>query len=283
MDLQLHEVLNPWLSSPEALTDALSGMAQLRSLSLHFLPITGHLGVSQLFRKRAVLPALTCLDFRGITNYLEDLVAGLDAPRLGEIEVTFFEESISDLSRLSKFVDQIGSHNAHRQAHILSSSDAISVSFTQPGVPTCINLQVSCEQLSEQLSFLTRVCDHFSTFIYDVEDLRISARQRQRREGNLCGEQWLKSFKSFTGVKWLHFDGQSSVSIMRALEKANTRGETLLPGMHKLCIPQPWSRNVAVRKVAMSLLTSHRVSGRSIVVEYERLCDISEPHEAGTL
>ena len=29
VDLQLHEVLNPWLSSPEALTDALSGMAQL--------------------------------------------------------------------------------------------------------------------------------------------------------------------------------------------------------------------------------------------------------------
>ena len=36
VDLQLHEVLNPWYFSPEALTNALSGMAQLQSLSLHF-------------------------------------------------------------------------------------------------------------------------------------------------------------------------------------------------------------------------------------------------------
>ncbi|KAH9057836.1 hypothetical protein EDB87DRAFT_974532 [Lactarius vividus] len=37
VDLQLHEVINPWHFSPEALTDALSGTPRLRSLSLHLL------------------------------------------------------------------------------------------------------------------------------------------------------------------------------------------------------------------------------------------------------
>ncbi|KAI9443736.1 hypothetical protein BJY52DRAFT_1216752 [Lactarius psammicola] len=49
VDLQLHEVLDPWLFSPEALTDALSGMAQLRSLSLHVL--TDRFRVSLTSRK----------------------------------------------------------------------------------------------------------------------------------------------------------------------------------------------------------------------------------------
>jgi hypothetical protein len=43
VDLQLHEVLDPWHFSPEALTNALSGMAQLRSLSLHFLSTANYL------------------------------------------------------------------------------------------------------------------------------------------------------------------------------------------------------------------------------------------------
>jgi hypothetical protein len=66
VDLQLHEVLSPWLSSPESLTDALSGMAQLQSLSLHFFPTTNHIGISLPSRKRVVLPALTRFNFRGV-------------------------------------------------------------------------------------------------------------------------------------------------------------------------------------------------------------------------
>ena len=76
-------------------------MSQLQSLSLHFLFATDHIGVLLASTKRVVLPALTRLNFRGITKYLDDLVARLDAPRLGNIEVTFPNESIFHLSKLS--------------------------------------------------------------------------------------------------------------------------------------------------------------------------------------
>ena len=64
VDLQLHEVANPWFFSSDALTEALSGMAHLRSLSLHFLTTPHHIGESIVgFRKRVILPALTRLNF----------------------------------------------------------------------------------------------------------------------------------------------------------------------------------------------------------------------------
>ena len=282
VDLRLHEVLNPGLFSPEALTDSLSGMAQLRSLSLHFLPTEDHIGVSQPSRNRADLPALTRLDFRGITNYLEDLVAGIDAPRLGDIEVTFFKNSISDLSRLREFIDRIGIHKSHHQAHILSSDRAISISFIQLGVPTRIKLQVFCDRLSEQLSSMARFCFHFSSFLHDVEDLRISARRQRIWEDGFYSGQWRESMNSFTGVKWFHLDGNSSMNIIWALEPTNGQRETMLPCMLKLCIPQP-SRFDRWEEVAVSFMTSRRLSGRLIALEYERLCDISELHGAGKM
>jgi hypothetical protein len=161
VDLQLHEFLNPWLFSPEALTDALGGMAQLRSLSLHFLPTTNHIGVFLPSRKRIVLPALTRFNFRGTTKYLEGIVTGIDAPCLGDLEATLFDEDISefdeddfdfDSSTLSKFIYGIEMQKSHCQADILFFEHSVSISLTQPA-PTCFKLQVPCEFLPRQLFY----------------------------------------------------------------------------------------------------------------------------------
>jgi hypothetical protein len=278
VDLQLHEVRSPGLFSPEALTDALSGMAQLRSLSLHFLP-TNHIGVSPTSRERVVLPALTRLEYQGITKYLENFVAGINAPRLVDIEITFFKDAISDLSQLSEFVDRIGIHKSHRQVEILSSEPAISVSFTQLGVPAGIKLQAFFERLSEQLSFLAAVCTHFPIFLYHVDDLRISATRKRRQEDNFYTGQWLNSMNSFTGVKYFHLDRNCPMNVVRALQHAEVRRGAVLPAMHKLYIPQPGQRHAPLTEEVVSLMTSRSLSGHPIAVEYER----PELHRAGTI
>ena len=147
VDLQLHGVIDPQLFLPEMLTDALSRMAQLRLLSLYFLPRHDHcqcnIGVPIWSRKRIVLPALTHLNFRGNNTYLEDLVLGVDAPRQGDIGVASSNEIIVNVSKLSKFIDRIEMHKSHRRAYILSSEDSISVSFIRPGAPTRLRFQDS--------------------------------------------------------------------------------------------------------------------------------------------
>jgi hypothetical protein len=105
VDLQLHDVLNPSHLSPDALTNALSVLTQLRSLSLHFLSTSSkYRHPPSPSQERAVLPVLTCLNFRGISDYLEGLVAIIDAPRLEDIEITLFDDSIFGHPKLSKFI-----------------------------------------------------------------------------------------------------------------------------------------------------------------------------------
>ena len=245
-DLQLQEVPNPWHFSPNELPDALFRMTKLRSLSLHFLPTSHHVAVSLPTCDRIVLPALTRLKYQGtlqgIAEDLENLVARIDTRRIEEIEVTFTDNSeselVTDLSKLIGFIDWIKMPKYDRQAHILSSGDVISISLMQPEVPTRIKIQF-CGLFGVQLDFssLTRL---------------------------------------FLGVKWLHVAGNAPLYTFRLLD------EVKLPALHGLYIPQPGPRDAPLREAVVSFMTSRRLSGHPIAVQYERLSQMSELSRAGT-
>ncbi|KAH9059959.1 hypothetical protein EDB87DRAFT_680655 [Lactarius vividus] len=283
VDLQLHEVFDSWQFSPEALTNALSGMAQLQSLSLHFLPTTNYRFLRpQFWGRRAILPVLTRLDLRGTPPYLERLVAGIDAPCLDDIELTLLNEIIIGFPTLLEFIDQIEIHKSHRRAQILSSKHAISISLTRPGAPTCLKLQLFCEPPSEQLLSMTRVCAYLSDSLFNVEDLRISTtRPLGRGDSDYSG--WRNLLDSFTGVKWFHLDWDHSSNIMRDLQLPDWRYGTMLPSLHKLYIPQPEKCHAALGEAIVSFMISRRLSGHHIAVEYERLGHINELRGTGPI
>jgi hypothetical protein len=218
VDLQLHEVFDTRLCSLEALTDALSEMAWLRSLSLHLLPTTDHVGVSLPSQTRVVLPSLTHLNFQGMSQYLENFVGGVDAPHLGTIEITFKLSNgsilVTDFSYLCTFTDRIEMHKSHSQVHIWSSEHVIAISCMQPGARTCIKLQVFCRQLSDQLSFMSRILIHLPAFHSDMEDLHISETRKARGEDSRL---WLEPLNSFTSVKWIHVTANLSTDIVYVL------------------------------------------------------------------
>ena len=284
IDLQLHDVLNPWLLLPEALTDALSGMAQLRSLSLHLLPIIDHIGIPPPSRTRFLLPALTHLNFQGITEYLERLVGGVDAPHLGAIEITFVFNGSQDesayISNLRKSIDWIAMHRSHRRVHIQVSEHGISVNWMKPGAPAYIKLQVSCERLSKQLSSMSRILTHFHSFYPGVEDLHISATRQSIWEDSTL---WPELLTSFTGVKWLHVTADPSTDIVLVLQQHGQPDKSVLPSLQKLYVVQPETRRVPLSETVESLMISRSLSGHPIAVEYERLCQIDELYGAGTM
>ncbi|KAH9171662.1 hypothetical protein EDB89DRAFT_1970291, partial [Lactarius sanguifluus] len=213
-------------------------MAQLRSLSLHFPSTANSLATTPQSGKHVVLPSLTRLNFRGTAEYLEVLVARIDAPCLRDIEVTFFDKLIVEVSKLGKFIDRIEIHKSHRQAHILFSERAISISLIQPGTPTCLKLQLFCEPLSEQLLFMTRVCNHLSASLFNVEGLRIST-TRPPGQGDSEYGGWRDLLNSFTSVKWFHVAGNLSTNIVHDLQLPDRGCETVLPSLYTLYIAQP--------------------------------------------
>jgi hypothetical protein len=229
-------------------------LAQLRSLSLHFLSTSDHAAISLPTRNRVVFPALIRLKYRGLTRDLEDLVSRIDAPRLKDIEVTFSFESITNFSKLIGFIDRIGMHKSHRQAHILSSENAISITLIQPEAPTRIKFQSFCESFSLQLSSMARILIPFSSLILDVEDLHVNVTRQFRQEDTSYTGRWLELLNLFGGV----------------------------PTLHGLYISQPGPRHVFLREAVVSFMALRRIFGHPIAVEYEQLSHMSELSGAGT-
>src|SRR5258708_30884897 len=110
-------------------------MNQLQTLSLHFLslpPRRKYLSLPPPPGDRVVLPALTFFKYRGVSKYLDNLVARIDAHHLGDIDITFFGQPTLDALQLGLFVSRIEIPNSSLRADILSSEDAISITFTSP-------------------------------------------------------------------------------------------------------------------------------------------------------
>jgi hypothetical protein len=285
VEIQLHDAIHPWHFSPEALAKALSRMNQLRSFSLHFHTTDSYIAPPPPSGERVLLPVLTCLNFRGLSEYLERLVARIDAPCLADIEVAFFNTPTFDISNLSGFIDRTDMHKSHSRAHILSSERAVSISLVQSGTPTRLELHVLCEPLIVQLSYMAEICIHFSVFLFNVEDLRINTTRLSSLADSHSGANggWLEPISSFKAVISLRVAGSLSTDVVRALQSPDRRRETVLPALHKLSILQPGPRHAPLREAVASFMTSRRLSGQPIEVEYERLCDISELRDAGTL
>jgi hypothetical protein len=172
VDLQLHEIPSAGYFSPEAFANALSGMTQLETLSLHFLslpPRRNYLRLPPPSGERVVLPALTCLKYRGTSKYLDTFVARIDAPRLGDIDITFFSQPTMDASQLGRFIERIEMQTSLSRAEVQTSAHAISITFPTQSTSTPLRLQISCEQLDWQLSSMAQICNQFSPFLFRVK------------------------------------------------------------------------------------------------------------------
>ena len=282
VDIQLHEIPDIGYISPESLRNALSGMTQLQSLSLRFhslhsLSAADHIALYPPSGKNVVLPTLTCLKYRGTSEYLDSLVARIDAPRLMDIEITTFDELMFDVYNLTEFINRMEMQKSHRQADILFSEHSVSISLTQP-VPTSLKLQVCCEPLSQQLFSIARFCGRFPAFLSCVEGLRIEAtRLSNRRHG---AERWADLIRSFRATKQFYLAGDFSADIVHALQISESPRKTVLPALHRLYISQPGPRHAHLRTAVVSFMVSRRLSGHFIEVEYERL-RINGPREIG--
>ncbi|KAI0249430.1 hypothetical protein BJV78DRAFT_695135 [Lactifluus subvellereus] len=106
VNLYLVQIPNTGYISPETMATFLPVLTKLECLSIDFQSPTyphrrtGHLLPLTL----ATLPALTYFQFQGISEYLEDLVARLNAPLLNWVYITFFNQLVFDIPQLTWFI-----------------------------------------------------------------------------------------------------------------------------------------------------------------------------------
>jgi hypothetical protein len=212
--------------SPEAMVAGLVAMPRLYIFSIGFQSATSHTDrMHPLLVTRAVLPALTCFAFNGASEYLEDLVARIDGPRLNHILVDYFDQFIDfQVAQLSKFVNRsVGRKSTlFRHAHLTFFSDKVSFQIphadrlSPKSGPT--NIVIRCEGIDWQVSHMAQVLRHLSVTLSHVIHLKLELGRDHQLEGTTEDVEWNLLLHRFSDVKTLHVSQDLAEYIAVALE-----------------------------------------------------------------
>ncbi|KAH9968543.1 hypothetical protein BGW80DRAFT_1461921 [Lactifluus volemus] len=139
VDLHLEALPSSGYITPAALLAFLPVMTRLESLYLHFhspisRPISG--GYRPAPQGRAVLHSLKWFTFYGVSEDLECLLSGIDAPGIMYINVTFFNQTtIFDTSQFLQFTSRTETQMSHDTAELYCLESDISMTLTRRGRP----------------------------------------------------------------------------------------------------------------------------------------------------
>jgi len=162
--LHLEDIPHSGYFSPDAMATALTAMTRLESLLLRFCsprsrpdPPSRPLPPPTRF----VLPALTKLCFRGVYEYLEDLLARIDAPVLYELFIIFFMDLNYDLPQLHRLICHAKEFKALNHAKVFHFNSAILITLIpKTGAVDCctkLRLRIDDRILDWQLSSLAQI------------------------------------------------------------------------------------------------------------------------------
>jgi len=246
--LNLYSIPHSAYISPDTLVTCLSASSRLKFLDLGFksplsrpdrkhrrLPPTAH----------TALPALTTLVFKGASEYLEDIVARIDAPLLHCLDTTFFHQLIFDTPQLTHFVSRLPAlkvaHN-QAQARVVFSEGQFSVVFLR-GLTGMFGMKVPCRHSDWQLSSLAQLCTSSfpQALIPTVEHLYLVDNRDFQPNwlDDTENSQWLEILCPFTALKNLYLSKGLAPCVAPSLkELVGGRDAESLPALQDLFLEE---------------------------------------------
>ena len=235
--LYLFDIPHSGYFSPEAMVTALSSLTNLKSLYLRFLSPQSHPdreNRSPPLLARFVLPALTILVIKGDSEYIDDLLASIDAPRLNELNITFFNQILFDAPQFIQFISRTQGLKSPEKAHVTFDDDIASVRLTSGA--GYLMVEVRCIELDWLVSSMEQVCTWCLPPLFTLEDLYIKAQgPKSNEQDNIENALWLELLQPFTAVKNLYLSKKFAPHIVPALQElVGGRTTEVLPTLQNI-------------------------------------------------
>jgi hypothetical protein len=162
--------------------------------------------------------------FKGASEYLEEILARIDAPRLNELHITFFNQIIFDTPQLFQFISRRPTLRTLEKCHITFNSKAIVIMFpSQSSDHDVLCVQVPCTTSEWQLSSLEQVCTSSLPPLSTLEDLYIFEDRedpsRWQDRDDVETTLWLDLLRSSFSVKNLYLSKELVPRIAPALQE----------------------------------------------------------------
>ena len=238
VDLDLGRIPDFGYISPMEMVTCLSVLTKLERLLIGFeSPCRPDIQSRHLpLSKRILLPVLTELWFKGVGEYLEDLVAQINTPLLENLWITFFNQLIFDTPQLTQFIGRTPKFKAHDEARVVFSDLDVSVTLLQT-FGAVIKLGISCSQSDWLLSSLAQVCSLSfpPALIPAVENLYILKFGSREWQQEIENCQWLELLHPFTAVKDVYLASEFTPRIAPVLQElVGERVTEVLPALRSL-------------------------------------------------
>ena len=243
VDLHLYHIPHSGYFSPDGMVFALSTFISLSNFFLEFEsprscpdPASRRPPPST----RSVLHGLTRFYFKGVSEYLEDLVACIDAPQLNRLEIILFNDIVFDTPQLVRFISLSPILKALEEAYITVRDRAATVNFlsqTSRDGLFKFKVDILCRGLDWQLSSLEQVCTTCLPPFSILEDLYFYEDSFSRPDWKHSVEngQWLELLRPFMAVKNLYLSKNCASRIAPALQElVEGRATDVLPALQNI-------------------------------------------------
>ena len=252
---------------PEAMATCLSTLTSLEWLSLGFRspqPRPDQESQPPPPSIRTSLPVLDCLSFKGGGEYLEYLVAQIDAPRLSSLYITFFNDIVFVTPQFARFISRTPILEVFDEARVALEDSAASIRLSSAYAR--LNVNIFCRELDWQLSFLEQVCTSSLPPVSTLEVLYMEGRPwPQDWKDNIDYTQWLELLHSFTAVKNLYLSKELAPCVVPALQElVGGRTTEVFPNLQNIFLEEfqesgPVQEGIA-GFVAARQVTSHPIA-----------------------
>ena len=242
-NLHLYDIPHSGYISPEVMVTVLSTLTCLETFSLQFLSSRSypHLENRPLSLTRSVLPILNFFSFKGVNEYLEDLVARIDCPQLGKLYMVFFNDILFDTPQVIKFISHTPALKALEKAHVVFGNRAAGVSLSsQTSGFRELYVEISCTKLGWQVSSLVQVFNSLNSpfpSVSTLEDLYINEHPSAKPnwQDNIDNAVWLELLCLFPSVKNLYLSEEFARRIAPALQElVGVRTTEVLPTLQNI-------------------------------------------------
>ena len=255
--------------SPDTMVTALSTLNSLKILWLKFQSPRFCPERRPPPPRRFVLLALTEFQFKGASEYLEDLVARIGTPRLFTLSITLFNQIIFDTPQFIQFISHTPTWEPLRKAHVSFEDGASSVIFSsQTSRYEYFEVKIPCNNLDWQVSSLEQVFTSCLPHLSALEGLLIYSPGGWRPEwqDNIENTLWLELLLPFTSVKNFYISEEFARRIVPALQElVEDRRLEVLPALENIFL-EGFEASGPVEKGIGPFVSMRQVIGHPVAV-----------------
>jgi F-box-like len=269
--LLLWDIPDSGYISPHAMATALTLMTRLETLRLHFRSPRSRPDPESRPPPpptRLVLPALTVLFFKGVYEYLEDLLARVDTPLLDNLSITYFMDLDFDVPQLHRLIDHTEVFKTFNRAVVSIFNQYINLNLcSKTGVvddDEQLEIEISCRESDYQLSSLAQVCTSSFPLISALEEFEIwesDDLEPSHWKDNVEDPQWVELLDPFTTLRNLYLTDEIAQRVCGALQELSRESATeVLPTLQNLFVGQ------ALQEAMEPFVAARQLSGHPVVV-----------------